>query len=476
MPVSAGGSYPVVRTLEIKLKSLADSGTVRALKQGRKLILPPSLLAALYVGLIASALVATAVAAPGSGSFAEEAARGMGIAAAAMLAAQFISSGRIKALSSGAGLDIVLGFHRFAASMLLWFVALHVLAFVAPTLAQGPARAGQHLITLLTSPRMLTGLIAIAGVAVIIIASVRRDAWMKYEVWRLTHGLGAVFVLVLTGHHVMTTGTASFSAGLWWFWLALFGAAGAAFTHIYVGRPLLARRVSWRLDAVTRLTPKLLEVTMTQTRGPAFSFTAGQFVWLNFRPGFTQPFDNPFSIASAPEELPRLRFLIKEVGDHTRSLAKLRPGAAIGVDGPHGNLIVDGRGADSIVLVAGGVGLAPLIGILRSLAMRGDKRPIRCVYAAGVAANLVYAQEMRAMEAQLNLINFFTVDEASADWTGRVGPIDAALIHRALDGLDRDRALALICGPTPMMIATADLIANEGAPLANIIYERFAYD
>ena len=196
--------------------------TVRELNQGRKFILPPSLLAVLYIGLIASTLAATAVATPGSDSFAQEAARGMGVAAAAMLAAQFVSSGRIKALSSGVGLDVVLGFHRFAASMLLWFVALHVLAL-------GPARAGQHLLTLLTSPRMLTGVLAVAGLLAIIVASVKRDAWMKYEVWRLTHGCGALVVLALTGHHVMTTGTASFAPGLWGFWLVVFGAAGAAF-------------------------------------------------------------------------------------------------------------------------------------------------------------------------------------------------------------------------------------------------------
>lgn len=438
--------------------------------------LSPFLLAALYAGLIASALTATAVAAPGSGSFAEEAARGMGIAAAAMLAAQFISSGRIKALSSGVGLDVVLGFHRFAASMLLWFVALHVLAFVAPTLAQGPARAGQHLLTLLTSPRMLTGVAAVAGIMAIIVASVKRDVWMKYEAWRFTHGFGALAVLALTAHHVMTTGTASFAPGLWTYWLIVFGAAGAAFAHIYVGRPLLARRVSWRLDAVTRLTPKLLEVTITQTRGAAFSFRAGQFVWLNFRPGLAQPFDNPFSIASGPEELPRMRFLIKAVGDLTRSLPDLTPGADVGVDGPHGDLIIDGRDAGAILLVAGGVGLAPLIGVLRSLAARGDKRPVRCIYAAGLPGNLVYAEEMRAMESRLNLVNYFTVDETAPGWGGNVGPIDAALVSRALEGLDVKRTLALICGPTPMMIATADTIAEQGVPLSAIVYERFAYD
>lgn len=444
--------------------------------KSRKFALPGPILGGLYAGLIASTLVATAIAAPGSGSFAEEAARGMGVAAAAMLAAQFITSGRFETLSSGVGLDVVLGFHRFAASMLICFAILHVLAFVVPTLAQGPARAGAHLAALLTSPRMLTGVLALAGMLAIVVASVKRDAWMRYEVWRLTHGFGALAVLALAAHHVMSTGTASFAPGLWAFWFIVFAAAGAAFAHIYAGRPLLARRTAWRLDEVAPLTPRLLEVTMTQTRGAPFSFSAGQFVWLNFQPGLANPFDNPFSIASAPEELPRLRFLIKVVGDLTRSLPALPAGTDVSVDGPHGNLIVDGRDADAILLVAGGVGLAPLIGVMRSLQARGDRRPVRCIYGAGEPGNLVYADEMRAMERRLDLANIFTVDEAPPGWTGGVGPIDEALIAQALAGLDVTRTLALICGPTPMMIATADAIADAGVPLANIVYERFAYD
>lgn len=438
--------------------------------------LPGGALGALYVCVVAAALLATALAAPGSGSFMEEAARGMGVAAAAMLAAQFISSGRFEALSAGVGLDVVLGFHRFAASMLLVFTALHVLAFAAPSLAQGPSQAFGHLSALLTSRRMLTGVLALAGMALIVAASVTRDAWMKYEAWRLTHGFGALAVLVLAAHHAMTTGTASFSPGLWVFWLVIFGAAGLAFTHIYVGRPLIARRVHWRLDGVTQLTPKLYELTLTQTGGEPCRFSAGQFAWLNFRPGPLQPFDNPFSIASAPEELPRMRFLIKAVGDLTRKLPMLERGAQVGVDGPHGNLVEDGREAAALLLVAGGVGLAPLIGILRSLDARGDRRPVRCVYAAGNPGNLVCAEEMRAMEQRLDLRNLFTVDEAGPDWKGDVGPIDAALLARALDGLDRTKTLALICGPTPMMIAVADALADAGLPLSNIVYERFAYD
>lgn len=400
----------------------------------------------------------------------------MGVAAAAMLAAQFITSGRFEAISSGVGLDVVLGFHRFAGMMLLCFALLHVLAFVAPSLAQGPAHAGAHLLNLLTSQRMLTGVLALAGLGCILVASIRRDAWMAYETWRFTHGFGALAVLALAAHHVVATGTAAFVPALWAYWIVVFSAAGLAFAHIYVGRPLIARRVRWRLENVKPLTPKLMELTITQTSGPPFRFVAGQFVWLNFRPGFAQPFDNPFSIASAPEELPRMRFLIKAVGDLTRSLPGLGAGTMVSVDGPHGNLVADGRDADAILLVAGGVGLAPLIGVLRSLAARADKRPVRCIYAAGEPRNLVHADEMLELEARLDLVNHFTVDESAPGWSGGVGPIDAALVQKALQGLNVKRTLALICGPTPMMASSADLIADAGVPLDNIVYEKFAYD
>ena len=442
----------------------------------RRLAIPGKLLGLLYIALIGSALVATASAAPGSGSFTEEAARGMGVAAAAMLAAQFITSGRFHTLSAGVGLDVVLGFHRFAAMMLLCFACLHVLAFAAPSLAQGPARAGAHLAALATSPRMLTGVLAFAGIVAITIASIKRDAWMKYEAWRFTHGFGALAVLALAAHHIISTGTASFAPSLWFYWIGIFALAGLAFAHIYIGRPLIARRASWRVEEVKALTPRLMQVSIRQTGGAPTNFRAGQFVWINFKPGLAQPFDNPFSIASAPEELPRMRFLIKAVGDLTRSLPSVPPGSPVSIDGPHGNLVADDRPGGALLLVAGGVGLAPLIGILRSLALRGDKRQVRCVYAAGEPRNLVYADEMRALETQLNLVNYFTVDERAPGWTGCVGAIDATLIAQALANLDLQNTLALICGPTPMMTAVADLIADAGVPLDNIVYEKFAYD
>ncbi len=446
------------------------------LETGRRMAIPGKFLGLLYIALIGSALVATASAAPGSGSFMEETARGMGVAAAAMLAAQFITSGRFHTLSAGVGLDVVLGFHRFAAMMLLCFACLHVLAFAAPSLAHGPARMGSHLATLLSSPRMLTGVLAFAGIVAITIASIKRDLWIKYEAWRFTHGFGALSVLILAAHHVVSTGTASFAPLLWFYWIPFFALAGLAFAHIYVGRPFIARRASWRIKEIKALTPRLMEVTILQTGGTPASFRAGQFVWINFKPGLAQPFDNPFSIASAPEELPRMRFVIKAVGDLTRSLPSLPPCSPVSLDGPHGNLVADHRPAGSILLVAGGVGLAPLIGILRSLALRADKRRVRFIYAAGEPRNLVYADEMRALETRLNLVNYFTVDESAPGWTGRVGAIDAALIAQALADLDLQNTLALICGPTRMMAAVADMIADAGVPLDNIVYEKFAYD
>lgn len=446
------------------------------MKTGRRLAILGRFPGLLYIVLIGSALVATALAAPGSGSFTEETARGMGVAAAAMLAAQFITSGRFRTLSAGVGLDVVLGFHRFAATMLVCFTCLHVLAFAAPSLAHGPMRAGAHLAALVTSPRMLTGVLALAGIVAITLASIKRDAWMKYEAWRFTHGFGALAVLVLAAHHVVSTGAASFAPGLWLYWIVVFSLAGLAFAHIYVGRPFMARRGAWRVEEIKTLTPKLMEVTIRQTGGTPIGFQAGQFVWINFRPGLTQPFDNPFSIASAPDELPRMRFLIKAVGDLTRSLSTLPLGSPVSLDGPHGNLVADDRPGAALLLVAGGVGLAPLIGILRSLALRADKRPVRCIYAAGEPRNLVYADEMRALETRLDLFNYFTVDESAPGWTGRVGAVDAALIAQALAGLNLQNTLALICGPTPMMTSAADLIADAGVPLDNIVYEKFAYD
>jgi ferredoxin-NADP reductase len=167
---------------------------------------------------------------------------------------------------------------------------------------------------------------------------------------------------------------------------------------------------------------------------------------------------------------------IKARGDFTSRLHALAPGTPVVVDGPHGSFGLQNRRAGAVCLVAGGIGIAPIIGVLRDLHAGADPRPIALLYGARNLAQLVYADEIRAMRGRLRLQVQFYLDEPPPEWTGGVGAMDAAAFRAALAPVDAARWVCLVCGPTPMMLAAERHLIAAGVPSDRIVYERFDYD
>lgn len=129
---------------------------------------------------------------------------------------------------------------------------------------------------------------------------------------------------------------------------------------------------------------------MTEGRGDAWTlalepdgwpglkdFSPGQFAWLNLE---SSPFalsDHPFSISSAPTALPRIELTIKALGDFTSQIGNTPVGLRAWVDGPYGVFTPDRYpDASGLVFVAGGIGITPVMSMLRALADQQDRRPL----------------------------------------------------------------------------------------------------
>ncbi len=391
-----------------------------------------------------------------------------------MLAVQFVTSGRFERFSAPLGLDAMMGFHRLAGRAVAIAILLHVL--LAAWLGAGekgaalPAAAER----LFTSEQMVTGIVALAGVLAIIGAATQRERFgLRYEWWRVSHGIGALVVLALAAQHAWSNGVFLRSPGTAALTGAAVVAAVACFGAVYVVRAWNSMRGDWVVVKINPLVSRLHEVTLTRSVPKPFSFRAGQFVWVTF--GRRHPVtDHPFSIASSPGELPQLRFIIKENGDFTSRIGSLPAGTPAYLDGPHGNFTAD-LSADPIVLIAGGVGIAPVLSILRSLAENEYSGSVRLLIASRTDAEQLFGAEVEQLAAKLNLKMMPIVEQPTSAWRGATGRIDRNKLADLVSGLPLKSADILICGPLPMMAAASAILLELGAPAGRIHYERFDY-
>src|SRR5690606_12008468 len=143
--------------------------------------------------------------------------------------------------------------------------------------------------------------------------------------------------------------------------------------------------------------------------------------------------EHPFSIASAPG-LPagRVEFTIKELGDFTRTVGNLERDATAWVDAPYGAFSIDRLPAEGYVFLAGGIGIAPIMSMLRALVARGDRRSHILLYACRTWERLTFREELEAMAETLDLRLVFVLEEPPEGWTGESGRIQSDLLARHL--------------------------------------------
>ena len=184
--------------------------------------------------------------------------------------------------------------------------------------------------------------------------------------------------------------------------------------------------------------------------------------------------DHPFSISSAPTELPKLRLVVGEAGDCTNGFGRIKRGTRVALDGPHGSFILP-EAKGPVVMIAGGVGVAPLLGILEEAAAKRDERRFRLLYAARKSSELAGLERLRELQSRLDLSLRCIVDEMADESGYTAGPLQEEHVAETLKGTQPASVIALVCGPAGMMELATDALLAAGVPIGSIVYERFDY-
>jgi ferredoxin-NADP reductase len=142
------------------------------------------------------------------------------------------------------------------------------------------------------------------------------------------------------------------------------------------------------------------------------------------------------------------------------------------VDGPHGVFSIDQDEGPGFGLLAGGVGIAGLISMLRTMADREDMRPVLLFYANRNWDGVAFREEIEQLRERLRLTVVHVLEEPPQNWTGETGYLRADVLERHLPPGYR-RFQFFICGPDPMMDAAEAALAELGVPPERVHTERF---
>jgi ferredoxin-NADP reductase len=215
---------------------------------------------------------------------------------------------------------------------------------------------------------------------------------------------------------------------------------------------------------------------MTETGAPLpFHWKAGQYVTLALQTP-NGPIRRAYTIASSPNQSRFLEITVKReaTGGGSQYLHDdVQVGQLLSVKGPQGDFTFMGDEADSIVMIAGGVGITPMMSTLRHLTETAWTHPVTLIYGTQSLADVIFRDELAVIEKRYPNFRLHLLPTTVEDptWAGPQGYLSPEMILGFVPNIAHARVH--LCGPAPMMAAVLKMLDGLGVNEAAIFTEAF---
>lgn len=380
----------------------------------------------------------------------------------------FVLTARFRHAAAPFGIDLIYYFHRWIALVSFVFIVAHpvILVFLEPDLLDDlrPSAISWY---------MLAGVTSIAALTALMVTSLwRQKLRIHYDAWRIWHALFAIAALVLAIVHIEGVGNYVSSPWKRVLWATISACCLALLFYVRLIKPLVLLRHPYRVEQVVQERGDAWTLVLQPEGHSGFTFMPGQFAWLTLRDSPFALKEHPFSISSSAMQPQTIHFTIKELGDFTRGIKEVSPGQTAYLDGPYGAFSIDRHKSSDYVFIAGGIGIAPIMGMLRTLADRGDGRSLLLFYAYNTWQDLTFQEELESLKDRLNLKIVYVLANPPKDWQGETGFITDDLLARHLPVTFTQHEYYL-CGPIVMTDLVEKALQRQGVPLSQIHSELF---
>ena len=364
----------------------------------------------------------------------------LGIWAITAMSFQFILSSRFKPLEAGIGLNRLMSLHSFNAKLFLILVILHPL-FLG-MIGKFENYDLPHWIGFIVT------LLLIFVVATSIFSDILK---IKYEFWKNFHKVGyLIFILAVIHSFSLRSGLFLY----WWMFMIILACSG-------IIAKVFRNKYRFEVVGVSEENSNIWTIKLKPVKGRIFNYLPGQFSYIRVF-GQVSPEEHHFTISSPPGDK-YLTFTIKNLGDFTSTIPKIKKGDPAILDGPYG-VFTNINNPGPFLFIAGGIGITPVMSMLRYMAEKDIFMDSVLLYVLKNENDAVFREELINISKKGWLKVFYK-------FTDKEGHMDKELLEK-IENIN-SRTVFLV-GPEGMMKSVKKILLDIGVSNNRIFTERFS--
>ncbi|MCK9275415.1 MAG: ferric reductase-like transmembrane domain-containing protein, partial [Syntrophales bacterium] len=350
----------------------------------------------IYVGIILGIVAAASLRGVSSGNIIYEIGMNFALAGFAILILQVILAARFKWIERPVGFDILIRYHKYMALFAALLIIMHPLLLAA-------GGAGWRIIYALDVPWYIWfGRIAFIIAIVNVLLSVYQGRIkLKFEKWRFTHDILGPSIIGLAFIHSLIVGDDLELRFMKIIWIAALALAVIIFSYHRIARPLILKNRPYRVIDVHPEAENVWTIKLAPPEGRTVNpYLPGQFHFITFYRGRNLPVEeHHWTISSSPAKKGYVTSTIKALGDFTATMGETRKGDKAAVHGAFGRFSYALHPEErDLVFIAGGIGITPLMSMLRHMRDTRDTRSVLLLYANSDRDHIVFMQELDQIE------------------------------------------------------------------------------
>lgn len=402
----------------------------------------------------------------------------LGAAAFTWLNAQLIIGGRPKLIESTFGLDRIFRFHSLMPVIAIAAAFFHKLIKGDSESLKTQLGDAAIIIFIIVSVLALVFMIDTIVQWIKPLGIVRQYVVKlfvgKYNIQKLLHN-AVVAAVVLVFLHVMLSYSAK-NTFVKTVYIVYFAASmGFYLYHKVVMRYFLSKK--YIVEKVTEESGSMSTITLKPQSGKVGKYLPGQFGFIRIQCEGISGEEHPFSLTSEPTNTETISMTIKNLGDWTADVQKIKPGSKARLTGPYGRfspLLYPGDKA--VVLIAGGVGITPMLSILRYFHKKEKNRKVILFWGINSKSEIIFTDEFAAFRRDMKNFTLVPVIAKDADHEGEKGYITLEILERVMkdNNTDLQDAQYFICGPAIMQKSVIHGLASKGISKSSIHFESFS--